>query len=87
VCSCDEQFEAQSAQLRNGKGFMHAHLHGTQFGAQPVSTADGKQVLTAHSMFTVVTHAFDKVKLRGAFPRALVRQICGSHNSAMGDML
>jgi len=68
---CDEQFQAQSAQLRNGEGFMLAHLHGTQFGAQPVSTADGKQVLTAHSMFTVVTHAFDKVKLRGAFPRAL----------------
>ena len=52
--------------MRNGKGFTHAHLH----GMQPL-TADGKQVLTAHSLFTVYTHAFDKVRLRGAYPKAL----------------
>jgi len=57
--------------VRNGKGITYAHLHGTQFGEQPLSTVDGKQVLTAHSLFTVYTHAFDKVRLRGAYPKAL----------------
>ena len=36
-----------------------------------MSTMDGKHVLAAHSLFTVVEFAFDWVKLVGVFPPAL----------------
>ena len=68
---CDGQFQEQSAALHDGQGIALAHLHGAQFGAKALTTADGKQVLTAHSLFTVETFAFDKVRLRGAHPPAI----------------
>ena len=71
VCLCDAQFHEQGEVLHSGDGQTFTHYHGTQFGAKRLSTMDGKHVLAAHSLFTVLEFAFDWVKLVGASPPAL----------------
>ena len=68
---CAVQFQEQSAALRSGDGQDFGHYHGAQFGSKRLATADGKVVLTAHSLFTVDVFAYDMVRLRGAYPKAV----------------
>jgi len=62
------QFCLQGELLRSGAGQTFAHYNGVQFGAQRLYTVDGKQVLSAHSLFTVLEFALDRVRLVGAHP-------------------
>ena len=68
---CAVQFHDQSAALLSGDRQAFGHYHGAQFGSKRLTTVDGKVVPTAHSLFTVEVFAYDMVRLRGAYPKAV----------------
>ena len=71
TCGVQWQFLEQYAAVRSADGDLVAHMHGTQFGYSRLSTADGKIVLSAHSLYDVVEFGYAGVRLKGLHPRAL----------------